>query len=304
MAAVKASHPSTVASHGLLAAMLRRPLLFYFLLAYSGSWIVSIPIVLSEWGHLPKALFVPLFFIKPFVGPFLAAYIMTRVTEGKEGWRRLRRSLFQIRVGWQWIAMILLGIPALFLLTIVLLPDVGSSFQGFPNSSLVYFLVFYLVNFVLIFFGGGPLGEEPGWRGFALPRMQARFGALGGTLFLGVIWAFWHLPDFLTSAQGGGPGTGWSAFYTNLPIFLVMVVAISIIMTWVYNHNRASLFIMVLLHASINTSGILPELFAPQNMSQMTLGNLAMLIPMVVAAVLIVALTRRKLGYQVEQAGV
>ena len=300
MTTVKGPAKPAAPSSDLKAAMLRHPLLFFFLMAYAGSWIVSIPIVLSEWGYLPKSLFVPLFFIKPFVGPFLAAYIMTRVVEGKEGWRRLRRRLVQTRAGRQWYLFILLGIPALFLLGIFVLPGAASSFQGFPNSSIVYFLVFYLVNFILIFFGGGPLGEEPGWRGFALPRMQTRYGALNGALLLGVVWAFWHLPDFLTSAQGGGPGTGWSNFFTNLPIFVVMVVTISIVMTWVYNHTQGSLFIAILLHASINTSGILPQLFAPKNMSIMTLGNLAMLIAMVVPAVVILVATRGKLGYHQE----
>ncbi len=181
-----------------------------------------------------------------------------------------------------------------------MLPGAASSFQGFPNSSIVYFLVFSLVNFILIFFGGGPLGEEPGWRGFALPRLQTRYGALKGTLFLGVVWTFWHLPDFLTSAQGGGPGTGWSDFFTNLPIFLVMVLAISIVMTWVYNNTRGSLFIAILLHAAINTTSIIPPLFAPKNMSVMTLGNLAMLFGIVLPAVVILIATRGKLGYHQE----
>jgi hypothetical protein len=83
------------------------------------------------------------------------------------------------------------------------------------------------------FFAGGPLGEEPGWRGFALPRMQARDGALRGTLLLGVLWTFWHLPDFLTSAQKGSPGTGLYPFYAGLPVFFLEVMALSIIIATV-----------------------------------------------------------------------
>jgi len=173
-----------------------------------------------------------------------------------------------------------------------------ASFQGLPRGSLSYYLVFYLINFVIIFFFGGPLAEEPGWRGFALPRMQLRFGSLWGTMLLGVVWAFWHLPDFLTRAQGGGPGTGWGTFFTNLPIFVLLVVALNVVMTWVYNHTQGSLFIAILLHASINTAGILPELFPAPNISMMTMSNLALLIAMVVPALLIVILTRGRLGYQ------
>jgi uncharacterized protein len=60
---------------------------------------------------------------------------------------------------------------------------------------------------VAVFLLGGPLGEEPGWRGFVLPRLQPRFGPLGGTLLLGFLWGCWHLPEFLTPIEHGGPGT-------------------------------------------------------------------------------------------------
>ncbi len=297
MATFNASTQAKTEPGGLQAALRRRPLLWFFFLAYAGSWIISIPIVLAEWGYLPKALFTLLFAIKPFVGPFLAAYIMSWAVDGKEGWKRIWRRMFQGRAGLQWYLLILLGIPALYVLSLFVLPGVTGSFQGFPNGSLRYFAVFYLINFVIIFFLGGPLGEEPGWRGFALPRMQARYGGLKGALYLGVVWTFWHLPDFLTSAQGGGPGAGWRTPLINLPIFLVMVVAISVVMAWVFNNTRGSLFMMILLHAAINTTGVIPPLFAPTNMSQMTLGNLGMLITMVALAVVVMVLTRGRLGY-------
>lgn len=298
MGTLNASVPSTSALHSLREALRRHPLLSFFCLAYAFSWIMSVPIVLSEWGYLPAALFVPLFAIKPFVGPCLAAFIMTAVSEGREGTRLLRRRIFQARAGLGWYLLILLGVPALYLLGTAAIPGALAGFQGLPHNSWLYFLVSYLINFVLIFFAGGPLGEEPGWRGFALPRMQQRFGPLGGALLLGVVWAFWHLPDFLTRAQGGGPGTGWAAFLTNLPLFTLMVVAISILMTWVYNHTRGSLFIAILLHAAINTTSVFPALFSIPGMSAMMLGNLAMLIAMGVPAVLILVLTRGRLGYQ------
>jgi membrane protease YdiL (CAAX protease family) len=131
--------------------------------------------------------------------------------------------------------------------------------------------------------------------------MQPRFGPLKTALLLGLLRAFWHLPDFLTSAQGGGPGTGWGAFFTNLPVFVLMVVAISVVMTWVFNHTRASLFIMLILHASINTAGILPELFPAPNLPVMTMSNLALLMAVALPALLVVILTRGRLDYQAGQ---
>jgi membrane protease YdiL (CAAX protease family) len=286
------------AFHGLRQALQQHPLFYYFFMVYAFSWIMSIPCVLAEWGYLPEALFRPFFVIKAFAGPFLAAVIMVRLTEGKAGVERFRKRFFQARAGWQWYLFILAAIPALFLLGILVQPGAAASFHGFPNGRLVGYLVYYLINFVIIFFAGGPLAEEPGWRGFALPRMQNRYGPLAGALLLGLIWAFWHLPDFLTRAQGGGPGTGWGAFFTNLPIFTLLVVALSVILAWVYNRTQGSLFIAILLHASINTSGILVELFPAPSIPVFTMSNTALLVGIALPALLIALGTRGRLGFQ------
>lgn len=291
----QASSPTPSAASGLKQTMRQHPLFSFFFMAYAFSWIMLMPFILSEWNILPKATFYNIFFVlNPFAGPALAAFIMTGLIEGKAGLLRLRRSCIQVRAGWQWYLLILLGIPALFLLGIAVLPGAWASFSGFPP----HFLVTYLVTFVIIFFGGGPLGEEIGWRGFALPRMQSRYGALRATLLLGVLWVFWHLPHFLTSAQRGGPGTGWAAFLTNFPIFFLMVISMTILFTWVFNHTRGSVFMAILLHASINTFSIVVPLFTAPIVKDW---DLPILIAVMVPAVLVVILTRGQLGYRPDQ---
>lgn len=288
----KASDQSTVTSRSLQYVMREHPLFFFFLMAYAISWILSVPVILSEWHILPKTGFTFYFFftIKSF-GPFLAAYIMTRIMEGKKGWLSFRSRFRLLHVGWQWYAFILLGVPALMLLGISVLPGALASFRGFPP----HFVITYLISFILIFFGGGPLGEEPGWRGFALPRMQSRYGPLCGSLLLGALWTFWHLPDFLTSAQKGGPGTGLYPFYSGLPVFFLEVMALAILFTWVSNNTKGSIFIAILLHASYNAFGIVQPLFsAPIATST----DLPFLISTGVPALLILILTRGRLGYQ------
>ncbi len=264
-------------------------------MAYAFSWIVNIPFVLADWGVLPKASFYNLFFILKSFGPAVSGYIMFRIMEGKEGWRHLRSRLLQLRAGWQWYVFILLGIPVVMLLGILVMPGALASFQGVTRSTLVSFPIM----FILIFFGGGPLGEEIGWRGFALPRMQSRYGALRATLLLGVLWTFWHLEDFLTFAQKGGPGTGLSPFYNQLPVFFLEVMSLAIIFTWVFNHTGESVFIAILLHASYNTFGsiAIPLFTAPS----VTSTDLPLAIPMAVLALLILVLTRGRLGYQPNQ---
>ncbi len=273
--------------------MRQHPLFFFFLMAYTFSWIVLIPFVLSAWGIMPT-FFSFTFTLNPFLGPTLAAFIMTGITEGKAGVLRLLHRFIQWGAGWQWYLFILLGIPALLLLGIIVLPGALANFHGLPPP----LLVSYPVSFVVIFFLGGSLGEEPGWRGFVLPRLQPRYGPLWGTLLLGVLWACWHLPHFLTPLQGGGPGTSFATFLTNFPIFVLSTMAIAIIFTWVFNHTRGSLFIAILLHASINTSGALVALFPVLNV---TSTDLAALIGFGVPALLIVILTRGRLGYQPSQ---
>jgi uncharacterized protein len=292
MEASTAAESSTTPATGLRQVMRLHPLASFFVMAYAFSWIVLVPFILSEWHLLPSSKLSAVFFaLNPFAGPCLAAYIMVRITEGKAGWLRIRRSVIQLRAAWQWYAFILLGIPALFLLGILAVPGALASFRGLPPA----FLISYPISFVVIFFFGGPLGEEIGWRGFALPRMQTRFGPLKGSLLLGVLWTFWHLPHFLTSAQRGGPGTGFSSFLRNFPIFFVMVLALALIFTWVFNHTRGSLFIAILLHASINTFSYVVPLFPIPIVSD---SDLPLAVGLVLLAALILILTRGRLGYE------
>jgi membrane protease YdiL (CAAX protease family) len=126
--------------------------------------------------------------------------------------------------------------------------------------------------------------------------LQTRFGALRGTLLLGVLWVFWHLPDYLTVAQRGGPGVNLAnLLVVNLPIFFVMVMSMAVIFTWVYNRTDGNLFLALLLHTSINAFGLVVALFhAPV----VTGTDLVVCVAFVVPALLIVALTKGRLGYK------
>jgi membrane protease YdiL (CAAX protease family) len=285
------SGQSTAGSSGLRLVMRQHPLFLFFLLAYLISWIFLTPSVLSAWGILPGDFLIT-FVIHTF-GPTLAAIIMVSMLEGKTGLQSLRQRVRQLRAGWQWYVFILVGIPALIVLGIIIQPGALASFKGLT----AILPLSYLVNFVAVWFGGGPLGEEIGWRGFALPRMQPLYGPLWGTILLGVLWCFWHLPEFWMPSMGGGPGTGLGGFaLTNLLMFLPMVVAIAIIFTWVFNHTQGSVFVSITAHASFNIPQVvLVPLFLAVNYTSLLLANL---IGFGVPALLIIILTRGRLGYQ------
>jgi uncharacterized protein len=160
------------------------------------------------------------------------------------------------------------------------------------------YLLTYLSSYVLVVILGGPLFEEPGWRGFALPRLQPLHGPLVGTLILGLLWALWHLPEFLVPswAESSG-GSGFLAIVILAIVkFVVIATAFAIIITWVFNNTKGSVFMAMLVHASIDTSTIpLGTLFSPSDLSN------SILLSFGVLALVLVVLTRGRLGYQEEE---
>jgi len=272
----------------------RHPLVFYFIFAYAFTWLVAwMPLVLSEDGagllsyHWPLGLYATIA-IASFVGPFLSAFIMTGITEGREGVGRLLRQLVLWRVSFKWYLFALIGLPAILVLSVIFLPGALASFQGLATLS----PLFLLALFVYVFFLGGPLGEEPGWRGFALPRLQRRYGALVGSLILGPIWAFWHVPLFWAPAWNLPPTI------LNIVMFVIAATAFTIVMTWVFNNTKSSLLIAVLVHTSFDMvlaslNGLFPTPIVNDYGS-----NVPILIGLGVLALVLVALTRGRLGYQ------
>jgi CAAX protease family protein len=141
-------------------------------------------------------------------------------------------------------------------------------------------------------FLGGPLGEEPGWRSFALPRLQRLHGPLVGSLILGPIWAFWHLPIFWVPAWNFPPTI------LNIVMFVIAAIAFTIVMTWVFNNTKGSLLIAVLVHASFDmVLAILNGLFPIPIVNDYG-SNVPVLIGLGVLVLVLIALTRGRLGYQ------
>src|SRR5215212_1389054 len=276
----------TSARQGLLV---RYPLISFFVLAYAFSWIVWAPWVLGKDG----AGLLPINFSQAatgylnataiLAGPTLAAFIMTATTEGRAGARQLLGRYVLWRVGLRWYLFALVGVPLIMQLgTIVFsmdLPNLGA--LGGPS-----YLLSYLATFALVTVLGGPLLEEGGWRGFALPRMERLHGPLLASLILGVLWALWHLPEFLvpswTAAMGGGG-------ILTITLFTISAITFTIIITWVFNNTRASLLLAILVHASIDTFSItLGAIFPAKALAS----AFPMMIGFGVVAVVLIVLTR------------
>jgi uncharacterized protein len=278
------SHTSVLARH---------PLVFFFLFAYGGAWLLEVPIALSQTGTgvlpftFPRPVLALTIAAATFTGPTLAAFIMTGITEGKTGTHHLLRRYVLWRVKLRWYLFVLLVIPAVEVLGAIAVPGVLGSYQPLTLSLVLAYPAAFVSTFVL----GGPLGEEPGWRGFALPRLQLLHGPLVGSIILGILWALWHLPLF------------WSGIWTpptipNIAMFILMTTALTVIMAWVFNNAKGSLLITMLMHASFNTfaNRIVAPLFPAPILDEY--GLLPVLIGFGAVALLVVVGTRGRLGYQ------
>lgn len=222
-------------------------LLLFFLLTYAIAWICfgAAAFVSGDMGLSMPALSGlrwPFLIIGAFAPSGVALYLSARA-EGKAGAHALLRRLFLWRVRPRWylfalayMAAIKIAVALLFRVTMGTWPRFGD----YPAWYLV--IIGSIVSGIL----GGPLGEELGWRGYALPRMATRFGLVRASVLLGVIWAFWHVPAFFIS--------GIDKYGQSLPLYVVQVTALSVAFAWLSLNTKGSLLLAVLLHTAINQS--------------------------------------------------
>jgi membrane protease YdiL (CAAX protease family) len=225
--------------------MRRHPLFAYFAFALGLSWVYEF--IAFALFHLPM---IPWGAPALIVGPTLAAFLMAWATEGRAGVLDLLHRFILWRVGARWHLFALFAIPATVLLSYLVIPGNLAAFRV-PAPT---FALTYLVYFIGVFILGGALFEEPGWRGFALPRLQGRFGPLVGSLVLGALWSVWHLPFFLFIAGYNGAGPSAIDIGAAFALFAVRMTAFTFIITWLFNNARGSLLTTMLVHASLNAA--------------------------------------------------
>jgi membrane protease YdiL (CAAX protease family) len=226
----------------------------YFALAYGVSWLFWVPAALlgRDVTRFPAMLLLYL----GGVGPPLAAIVLTYLTQSRAGRRDFWSRVVDLRrIGVGWYAIILLTFPALIGLAALLDVLTGGAVPRFETAARFLSRPLAILPFALLMLIFGPLPEELGWRGYALDRLQARWGALASSLVLGAVWALWHLPlFFIRGTYQHGLGMGSLRFW----LFFADLVPKSVLYTWIYNNNRRSTLSAVLFHFMGNLSG---ELF-------------------------------------------
>jgi CAAX protease family protein len=213
----------------------------YFVLALAISWCASLltlgpkflagePLLMAD--ALPGL-------VGMMLGPSLSGIVLTWIVDGKPGLQALFSRMGRWNVGLRWWAAALLLFPGLLLIVLLLLAGLISPayLPGFEILGIAYGL-----------FAG--FFEETGWTGFAVPRMQRKFGALTAGVLLGLIHGIWHIvADFMGSS--GALGSYWFIHFAAL--WVVGLIAFRIIMIWVYN-NTGSVLLAQLMHASFSGS--------------------------------------------------
>ena len=181
----------------------------------------------------------------------LPAWVVWHVFSRRRGVRALLQSLASWRVSPIWYLAALLLPLIISAAGMALLALLGQPLPPLPRTEPVGELLPLLVTtFVATLLYGGPLGEEVGWRGFALPRLQAWHSPLVASLILSVLWGLWHVPLHLQGVYHG-------IFPDGLPgigLRIVTTIPTTILFTWFYNRTKGNLWLVVLLHTAVNNA--------------------------------------------------
>ena len=222
----------------------------FFALAFAwswGGWLLSA--MLKD--ESPVAVNT-LFFIAGF-GPSIAAVAVVVHGGGRAGLRRWLQRCLQWREIWRWMLLAFLFPVAFMGLAATLHVALGGSLPPSPTAGQVPMVV---LNFFLIFLLGGPLGEEFGWRGHALPALQLRWGWRVASLVLGGVWALWHLPLFYL--------VGTAQSHLPMALYALTTIASSVVFAWLFNRTTGSVLPVLVLHTAVNAwSSVIPVMVMP-----------------------------------------
>jgi CAAX protease family protein len=255
-------------------------------------FMLTWPIDLANSGVL--SFQVPLV-VAVFVGYGLvfASLIMTGMTLGKDGVIALLKRFLIWRVGWEWYLVAFLLIPAISLIGIFLNAGLNQTPVDF-STVLAYEIFGRSANLPLLIvpfflFDAIANGEEIGWRGYVLPRLQVKYTALASSLILGVTWGVWHLPKFLSH---------WNT--VSFAWFMVDVLAKAVLLTWIYNNTEGSLLLVTLFHASFNTAGVLLPIASTVSDSNFSARIVVDLLEITAAVVVVIFAGARRLSLRME----
>lgn len=210
----------------------------FFVLAFAWSW--GIGFAASQIKTQSVALSEGLLMLSGF-GPSVAALVVVVRVSGGAGLRQWLARCLKPRVGWRWFVLAFLAPLAVMVCALAMHAATGGTVETPPAARHIPLAI---VNFALVLLIGGPLGEEFGWRGYAMPALAARMSWRAASLIIGVVWGLWHLPLFFMA------GTAQSQM--SIPVFLLNILAGSVLFGWLWQRTQGSVLPALVLHTSLN----------------------------------------------------
>jgi membrane protease YdiL (CAAX protease family) len=223
-----------------------RQLPTFFALTFAITWGCWLAASALMAAGMPEPITGSLVLLGTFT-PGLVALLLTRRAAGPAGMQTLLGRITRWEVGARWYVFAMAFMVTVKLMVAVILRLTTGTWPRFGTEP------WYLLAGAILFSTWVQAGEELGWRGYALPRLAARFGLGPASLGLGVIWATWHLPLFFFFPAA-------DTFGQSFFIYLLQVTALSVAMAWLYWRTAGSLLLVMVLHAAVNnTKGIVPS---------------------------------------------
>src|SRR5438034_9318821 len=215
-----------------------KPVVKFFVLTYAVRWACFITVAAAG---IP--VYAPLGGVLVLLGTFapsLVALRLTARTEGDGGVRALLGGVLRWRVATRWYVFALAYIPAIKFTVALAHRLAAGAWPRFGDEP--WYAILAAISFSTPF----QAGEEIGWRGYALPRLAARFGLARASILLGVIWACWHLPQFFIPEA--------DTFGQSFFVYVLQVTGLSVPMAWLYARTNGSLLLVMLLHSAVNNA--------------------------------------------------
>ena len=211
----------------------------FFVLALGFTWAFHLVLLLSGMAFsLNLTGAVTWLYLVGLLGPLFAA---VTVTARADGWKGVRALL---KAGLRWKFHPIWYLFAVFVVGVLMFINVGIQIGGIPHPlQWMHFPLLIIIGQLWVV-----IGEEFGWRGYALPRMQQWFGSLGAALLIGVLWACWHLPMFFLP----GSPQYCASFLSGFAVYIWIVCCWSIILTMLYNRTGGSVLVCMIFHAFFN----------------------------------------------------
>lgn len=221
-------------------------LLTYFVLAYAISWAILIPLIASAQGYTDVPVPFALHYLNDY-GPLLAALITAGLANGTDGLRELFQRIVKWRVGLGWALVAAFSPLAVYGIAVgIVVIGVGDPPPDLSRLGTIAFIPYLGWAAWVFWILTAGIGEESGWRGYALPKLQSNMSALSATLIVTLFWVGWHLPRFLYY------GAYMELGFSILPLAAHGFLALAIVLTFIYNSTRGSILMAALFHGGYN----------------------------------------------------